>query len=290
MRGVAPGARVILVERNPMQPRLEALAAKYPVTVVIGDINNESTLAILQLQHARRIVLLTGSDLTNLHAAYQILERAPMLAGRIVLHLGNLGLLQTVHVTRAVQASAFFNSHEIAARQLVSAHLLARFARTERADLVVMAGFGRFGQCVLHALQAQAQDKFDQVLILDQAAQARVSSFEDRVGFAGSYTHHTISGNVLNAELWAQLEREFQLARREPLIVLGAHDDMLNLEAALWLRRRYPDAYIVVRQFNYSTFSAELSRELGLLMFSAAELITQAIPADWCVKPRGLGP
>jgi hypothetical protein len=213
-----------------------------------------------------------------------------MLAGRIVLHLGNLGLLQTVHVTRAVHASAFFNSHEIAARQLVSAHLLARLARTERADLVVIAGFGRFGQCVLHALQEQAQDKFDQVLILDQAAQARVSSFEDRVGFAGRYTHHTINGNLLNTELWAQLERDFQLQQREPLIVLGSHDDMLNLEAALWLRRRYPSAYIVVRQFNYSTFSAELARELDLLVFSAAELITQAIPVEWCVKPRGLGP
>jgi hypothetical protein len=107
---------------------------------------------------------------------------------------------------------------------------------------------------------------------------------------ADRYTHHTVSGDLLNPELWAQLERDFQRERREPLIVLGAHDDMLNLEAALWLRRRYSDAYIVVRQFNYSTFSAELARGLDLLMFSAAELITQAIPVDWRLKPRGLGP
>jgi len=290
MRALSPGARVILVERNPAHARLEVLAAKYPITVVIGDINNDSTLGILQLAHARRVVLLTGSDLTNLNAAYQILERAPMLAGRIVLHLGNLGLLQSVPLTRSVQASAFFNSHEIAARQLVSGHLLERLARTARADLVVMAGFGRFGQCVLRALQERAEDKFDEVLIVDVAAQARVSSFEDRVGFVGRYAHHVVSGNLLNCDIWAQLDRSYQLEQREPLIVLGAHDDMINLEAALWLRRRYPDAYIVVRQFNHSTFSAELARELNLLLFSAAELITQAIPADWCVKPRGLGP
>jgi hypothetical protein len=164
--------------------------------------------------------------------------------------------------------------------------LLERFARTERADLVVLVGFGRFGQCVLHALQEQAQGKFDEVVILDVSAQARVSAFEDRVGFAPGYAHHAIDANVLSSEIWAQLERDYQLAQREPLIILGVRDDMVNLEAALWLRRRYPAAYIVVRQFTGSTFSAELARERSLLLFSVAELITDAIPSDWCVKPR----
>lgn len=288
LRARSPGAQVVLVDRNPNNPRLEALANKYPLTVINGDINSDLTLALLQLAHARRVLLMTKNDFTNLNAAHRMLEVAPTLAGRVVLHLSNLGLLHSVHLTRAMRSNAFFNSHEIAARQLVRDYLLARFEQTARTDLVVFAGFGRFGQCVLQTLQEQALGKFDEVLIADRDARAKLSAFEDRVGALEGSARGAVSGNLTDCELWSRLDREHGMAQREPLIIVGTDDDMVNLERGLWLRGRYPDAYIVVRQFRCSTFSAEIARERGLLLFGVADLISNAIPASWCTKPRAL--
>lgn len=288
LRARSPGAQVLLVDKNPNNPRLEALANKFPMTVVNGDINSEITLALLRLPRARRVLLLTNNDFTNLNAAHRILEDAPGLAGRVVLHLSNLGLLRSVHLSRAMQTNAYFNSHEIAARQLVRDYLLARFEDTTRTDLVVFAGFGRFGQCVLHTLQEQASGKFEQVLIVDREARSQVSAFEDRAGAAESYARCAVAGNLSDCELWSRLDQQHDLKNREPLIIVGTDDDMVNLERALWLRGRYPDAYIVVRQFRCSTFSEEIAHERRLLLFGVADLISNAIPARWCTKPRAL--
>jgi hypothetical protein len=286
LRVFAPQARIIVVDRDMHHPRLQALVAKYPATVVTGDINSEVTLALLQLPSARRVLLLTGNDFTNLNAAYQILERAPDLAGRIVLHLGNLGLLSTVTLTRAVQASAFFNSHEIAARQLVRDHLQLRLAQTAGADLIVFAGFGRFGQCTLHALQEHAPGTFERVVILDRNAETKAHAFDDRVGFGGDYTRHIVPGDMLDCRVWSNIDQTCESHRHEPLIIVGSDEDMVNLEVGLWLRRRYPNAYIVVRQFRRSVFSAELAREADIVLFAIADLITAAIPPAWCGKER----
>jgi hypothetical protein len=216
-----------------------------------------------------------------------MLEQVPDLAGRVVLHLGNLGLLHSLHLTRAMRRNAFFNSHEIAARQLVQGHLLSRFESTAHTDLVLLAGFGRFGQCVLQTLQEQALGKFDEVVIVDREARSKLSAFADRVGIEDGYVPRAVGGNLMDCELWTRLERELNLRQRAPLIVVGTDDDMVNLERALWLRDRYPEAFIVVRQFRRSTFSEEIARERGLLLFAVADLISAAIPEAWCSKARG---
>lgn len=282
LRTLSPRSQIVIVERDAASPRLLSLTAKYPVTVIQGDINRALPLTLLQLAHARRVLLLTGSDFTNLNAASRILERTPALAGQVVVHLSNLGLLQTVDLARAVRESAFFNSHAIAARQLVQDHLLSRFEQTACPDLVVLAGFGRFGQSVLQSLQQQASGRFSAVILLDRQPHAKVSAFADRVGFDPSYRRHTVTGHVLDCSLWLELEQTHQVGQHQPLIVVGTDDDMVNLEAALWLRKRFPDAFIVARQLERSSFAVELARKADILLFAVAELVIAAMPDHWC--------
>lgn len=283
LRDHSPRAPIVLVDRNPDNPRLQPLAAKYPMTVVLGDINDPVTLGLLRLAHARRVLILTGNDFTNLNAASFMLDNTPSLAGRIVLHVSNLRLLRSMDLAPTVRATAVFNMHEVAARHLIRQHLLERFAETAHHDTVVLAGFGRFGQSVLQALQELASGSFGQVIVVDVRGQEKMSGFNDRVGTTGAYALHATSGNILDCSVWAALDQRHDLTQKAPLIVVGADDDMVNLEAALWLRRRYGEAYIVARHFQRSPFSTQIADDCKIVLFSFADLVTEAIPVEWCL-------
>lgn len=285
LREQDPKAAIVLVERNADQSRLPALIARHHPTLVIGDIGSESTRSLLHLERARRVLLLTGNDFANLNAASLMLERAPHLADHIVLHVSNLSLLRNVSHTRAARECVFFNGHQIAAEHLVKRYLLARFEYTSRSDTVVLAGFGTFGQSVLHALQTYAADGFSELVVADRRAVRRGAAFAEQVGFAGTYARHFITGDLGDLAMWDEMDARFELSAREPLIVVGTDDDMTNLECAITLRHRYPDAYIIVRQFKGSPFIDELARENNLQPFPMAALIAEAMPFAWC-QPR----
>ena len=280
-----PKASVVLVDRDYDQPRLPALMARYRPTLIIGDVGSEGTRSLLRLERARRVLLLTGNDFANLNAASLILECAPHLAQHIVLHVGNLALLRSVSHTRAARDCVFFNGHQIAAQHLVCQHLARRFASTDGADTVVLAGFGTFGQSVLHALQEEAAGGFAELFVVDRVAAQRGTSFSEQVGFAGDYEHHLISGELCDLTLWDDMDLRYGLRKRSPLIVVGTDNDMHNLECALMLRRRYADAYIVVRQFKGSPFIDDMAREANIVPFPLATLMAAAIPAAW-YEPR----
>jgi len=282
LRELSPRAQIVLVDRNPDNPRLQPLATKYPMTVVLGDINNRVTLGLLRLAHARRVLVLTGNDFTNLNAASFMLDNTPSLAGRIVLHVKNLRLMHSMNISLTTRATAVFNIHEVAARHLIQQHLLARFAQTAHPDTVVLAGFGHFGQTVLQALQEHASGRFVQLIVVDFRATEKMSAFSDGVGITGDYAQHVVSGNMLDRGLWATLDQRHELAQKAPLIVVGADDDMVNLETALWLRRRYSDAFVVARQFQRSPFSTQIADECNIVLFAIAELVAEALPMEWC--------
>lgn len=283
LRQHSPRAQIVLVDRKADNPRIPALVAKYPMTVVCGDINEPVTLAMLRLTHARRVLILTGNDFTNLNAAAFMLDHTPSLAEHIVLHVSNLRLLRSMNLALTGRATAVFNSHEIAARHLVQQHLLQRFEQTAQLDTVVLAGFGRFGQSVLHALQELATDRFAQVVVIDFRATEKMSAFADRIGVRGEYAQHVVSGNLLDCGIWSGVDQRCGLPRKAPLIIVGSDDDMVNLEAALWLRRRYNEAYIIARHFQRSSFSTQIAQECDVVLYSIADLIAEAIPAEWCV-------
>ena len=288
LREHSPRAQIVLVDRNPDNPRLQPLAAKYPMTVVLGDINNRVTLGLLRLTHARRVLVLTGNDFTNLNAASFMLDNTPSLAGRVVLHVKNLHLLRSMNLALTTRASTVFNIHEVAARHLIQQYLLARFIETAHPDTVVLAGFGHFGQSVLQVLQEQASGRFVQLIVVDVKATEKMSAFSDGVGIIGDYAQHVVPGNMLDRGLWAALDQRHQLAQKAPLIVVGADDDMVNLEAALWLRRRYSDAFIVARQFQRSPFSTQVADECNIILFAIADLVAEALPMEWCAPTEDM--
>jgi hypothetical protein len=144
---------IVLVDRNPRPPLIGELRDTYRALLLSGDITSDDVLGGLRLERAHRVLLLTGDDFANLDAAAKILRLAPGQAGRIVAHVSDLGFMRETAETSVGRSCEIFNGHEFAATHLVREHLIERFRNTPHRDLVVLAGFGRFGQTVLHQLQ-----------------------------------------------------------------------------------------------------------------------------------------
>ena len=278
--------RALVVVVPPGQSASE-LREAYGARVVVGDVASPAVLGRLGLQHACRVLLLTDDDFTNLDAATQILANAPHLGPDVVVHVSDLRFLHSMAGTRLARRCQIFNGHQIAASHLVQTSVLDHFRRTEPRDLVILAGFGRFGETVLGELQRGAAGSFDHVVIIDVDAERRAMVFDEQVGFSNDYRRDILSGDLRDPGLWRTLAEQVDLYRSEPVFVLGSGVDRTNLRTALWLAQKYPRGFVMARSEARWAFAEEVSREAGIHTFSVAELVTQSMPVEWFEQHSG---
>lgn len=253
----------------------------YGARVIVGDVASPGVLRRLGIDRARRVLLLTDDDFSNLDAATQILAEAPHMGPDVVVHVSDLRFLHSMAGTRLARRCQIFNGHQIAASHLVQTSVLDHFRRTTPRDLVILAGFGRFGETVLEELQRGAAGSFDHVVIVDVDAERRVMVFEEEVGFSGDYRRDVLSGDLRDPSLWRTLADRVDLSHKEPVFLLGSGVDRTNLRTAMWLAQKYPRGFVMARSEARWTFAEEVSREAGIHTFSVAELVTQSMPMEW---------
>jgi Trk K+ transport system NAD-binding subunit len=281
LREKDPRALVVVVERNPAHPAIDELREAYRAVVIVGDVTNDAILRRLRMDRARRALFLTSDDFVNLDAAAKVLQLAPALAGRIVVHVSDLEFMKETAHSSLAQACEVFNGHEFAAMNLVQEHLLAHFRRTPESDFVVIAGFGRFGQTVLRQLQEHARGSFADVLIVDDQATKNARTFKERPGFDDGYRLTILDGDLLDPEVWRRVAGAIGSRGREPVVILGSGSDGTNLHAAFLARKQHPTAYLIVRSFQPSPFTEEIARETRMEAFNLAGLVQNGMPASW---------
>ena len=281
LRAEQPRRTIVVVERNPSHPAIDELRDVHRAVVIIGDVTNDEVLGRLCVGRARRALFLTGDDFVNLDAAAKVLRLAPTMAGRIVVHVSDLGFMRETAESSVARDCEIFNGHESAAIILVREHLLARFQSTPTQDFVVLAGFGRFGQTVLHQLQERARGSFGEVLIVDEAATRKARAFEDRPGFGDDYHYRIVDGDMLDPEVWRGVGEAARETGRDPVVILGSGNDGTNLHAAFLARKEHPTAYLIVRSFRASPFTEQIARETNLEAFDLAGLLQDGMPRNW---------
>lgn len=284
LREVHRSKKVIVVELNPDQAIEDLFREQYGAEVRAGDITNPLLLESLNLRAADRILLLTGDDFTNLDAATRILNmEGDAVASRVVIHVSDIRMVRVLKKTRSrlLTSCGLFNSHHIAATHLVQTRLLEHFKRTHPRDIVVLAGFGRFGQTMLDELQLHAQGCFDTMILLDTDARMRVADFQEQVGFISGYRHHVVDGDLQDPAIWWELQSRFKFDETEPVFILGSGDDATNLRTAMWLAQRFPSAYVVARMFRESDFAQVVAQESGFSVVSVAALVQRSMPRAW---------
>jgi voltage-gated potassium channel Kch len=276
-----PEQPVIVVAGPNEAAPLSDLRELYRAQVIEGDITSEAILRRLRLPFAARVLLLTDDDFTNLDAATRIMDIAPTAAQHVVAHVGDLRFMRSMSATQLARACQVFNGHQIAAAHLVQAHLLEHFRRTSHTDVVVLAGFGRFGQTVLDELQRGAEGAFDRVVIVDLEATSRARIFDEQVGFASGYARELVDGDIRDPSVWERIEQTVELAAIEPVFVVGSGIDETNLRIALRLASRYPSGFIIARSDRKWSFAEAFSREAGIRTVSVAELVAESMPDAW---------
>lgn len=276
-----PRKRVVVVQERVEFVRRQELEQTYGVTVVIGDLTHDFMLKALRLSHASKVVLMGERDFHAYEAASKMLAQFPHLANNVVLRCHNLRFMRTMAETELASRLVVFNAYHLAAEGLVREQLITHFRKTKAPDAVVIAGFGRFGQSVLEELQSHAQDLLSVVALIDQDAHRRVQVAEEQQRIGGAYRKEILEGEISHPELWWRLETVIDLTTAQPTVIFGTGDIEENLRAALWLKKRHPNALVFARTDDASSLALEIGAERGINYFSLKQLIEDNMPTEW---------
>src|SRR5690606_9298134 len=107
---------------------------------------------------------------------------------------------------------------------------------TSAEDVIVLAGFGRFGQTILEYLQRHAAGEIQRAVIVDSAAGRQTRLFRAQVPGFEDCELVTIEGDVEEPAIWVQVEAAIADAGVRPVYVIATDDDQLNLRTAISLR------------------------------------------------------
>ncbi len=263
------------------QSILDELEQGFGAIVVTGDITHEFFLRQMRVEYARKILLFADNSLRSYEAASILLDLVPGIGPRVVIHCDKLRFMRAMENTRVARTCETFNTYHLAASGLVRGQMLEHFRETKPKDVVVVAGFGRFGQSVLEQLQMHAVSELATVAIIEMDAHRRVRVAEEQMTFVGDYRREIYEGDISNPDVWDQLHREVQLEAENTVFVLGTGREEDNFRTALWLRRKYPESMIITRTSKESRFAVQEGRDHKIITVSISQLLEDNIPRNW---------
>ena len=288
LREVEPHRPVLIIDNRTENPFIQVASERFHASVLVGDITTEPMRRAIRLETAHRLAVLTGDNYVNLDTAASAIRRAPHLAAHTLVHISDIRLLRIVEEIDLLKPVAKFNSYRRAANYLVTEKLLPHFEKTETDDIVVLAGFGRFGQSVLDQLQQKAAGKFTKVIIVDRDGDLATMVFAEQIGFREGFEWHLLAADLEHPRTWQEVETIMgpRGNGHEPVFILGTGNDSVNIRTALWLSRKHPGTKIVARRFRQSTFADQVSEECRFEVVNVAELLLTGMLPAWFGDPN----
>ena len=281
MRATSPRTKVVVVDQEFDSVREQELQANYGATTVVGDLTHTYLLRQLRLSRAHRVLLLGGNDFQSFEAATRILAIAPRLAGKVVVHCHNLRFMRSLEGSDLAGQAEIFNRYNLAATGLVRDELVDHFKHTDDRDVVVMAGFGRFGQSVLEELHRFAELEIERGAVVDRDADRRVLVVDEQAQIDSRYPRLVFQGDISHPQVWRELADSIDLTKNAPTVLLGTGAEQDNLRTALWLKDKYPNALVLARTNDKSHFASAIGGERGIRNISITQLVEANIPGRW---------
>ena len=143
--------------------------------------------------------------------------------------------------------------------------------------MVVLAGFGRFGQTILEHLNKEAAGELQRAILVDLEAGRKLRAFTSQVGGVDRPEVVTIDGEIEDPRTWERVDDALAGTSVAPVFVVGTHDDRINLRVAMQLRREHARARIFVRCVYESAFSAELAQCLDFEVLAVEAMLREAL-------------
>lgn len=280
-REVSPTAPLIIIDHDFDPVREEEFRRRYGATVIAGDITRSYFLSKLGLNRARKIVLLSGDNMQNYEAALKILNLEPGLQDNIIVHCNSIRFMRSMAESHVAEKCINFNAYQRAASALVQKHLVVHFVETIPKDVVVIAGFGLFGQTILEELQHTAEQEIDTIAVIGVDAKRRIQVVDEQLNLHNFCRREILEGDISHPGVWKELQNKVDLETTQPIIILCTNSEEDNLRTSLWLKRKYPDAMIVARSYLPSKFAADVSEQYDILNVSINKLVRESFPKEW---------
>ncbi len=281
IRSVEPNRTVALVDSG------EGLATEAEVLklgrteILRGDIRRPGTLDALRLDRADRMIVLTDDDMANLDMAWGGKERAPDLP--IAVHVADLTLLRPVNRIirdqRRPEGSSsplIFNTARIAALNLFDQHLYPHFQETGQLDVLVIGGFGRFGQTILELLGVMAAEELESVVVVDRDAARQLRQFRADVPLE-ALEFSTVDGDLTDPGTWTEVENILRESGAEPVYLLASREEVVNFRAAMLLRGRSAEPRVFARCFHRTRFAESLASQLSFDLLVFEDVLRDAL-------------
>ncbi|MEM1141834.1 MAG: NAD-binding protein [Pseudomonadota bacterium] len=272
---------VLVVDRTASPYRLAQLRKRYRVLICTSDVVDDFILERVRIRWASRVVILGSSSLAGFGMAHSMLASNPELKGRITLHCPKLRILRAMSSTEIMSSIHTFNSYQLAARYLVETEIVPVLDDGEGKTVVVLAGFGRFGQSILERLQELALDRIQSVAVLANDAERRLLVTKEQVALSADLTIHSLQGDLSHPQVWSDLNAVAPMGTTRALYITATNRGEDNLRTALWLRRQNPDAVIIARTDDALPFASEVGLQDKISVVSVGELAGNALPRVW---------
>ena len=281
LRLVQPKVPLLIIcdEFSPF--REEEFKRRYHATVINGDITRSYFLSKLFLNKAKKVVLLGEDNFQNYEAAHKILELQPSLQGKIIIHCNSIRFMRSMADSEVAKNCINFNAYQLAASALVQQHLISHFVQTVPKDVVVIAGFGLFGQTILEELQHYAQKEIDTIAIIGIDAKRRIQVVDEQSKLDNFCNREVFEGNISHPEVWQQLRSKVDLANTQPIIILCTDSVEDNFRTSLWLKNKHPDSMIIARSYLPSKFAENVGEQYNILNVSINQLVKDNFPIEW---------
>lgn len=276
LREREPEARVIVLDRDANAPNLEVARDSFGAFTVTGDVRAQATLDSLDLDRARAVAMVTDDDLVNLEVAWRIAEMAPQCT--VFAQVADIGMRRLMGDSEESHPRLHvFNAHRVAADRLYTEHLVHLFAATGPKDVVVLAGFGRFGQTIFEHLTQETDREIQRAVVIDRAAERQRRLFDAQVDGTTDFDIVNIEGDIDDPATWDEVEEATAGLDVEPVYVMGTDDDQQNLRAAIALRRRGKTSPVFVRCTYPSAFIKRICDEMDLTVLGVEAMLREAL-------------
>ena len=235
---------VIVIERDPKNANLDGLRA-LGVRIVIGDGAQESTLRRARAHRARWFLAFAGDDIANVNATLRALQLQPRPELWCLCHVYDLELERTLDEyiadTGWRDRVDFVNSYRLAASRVVEDRVLGLIDGGAAAGLVIIGGFGRFGQSVAEALASTVREtKGLRLLVIDKGkGKGDGHELDEKVGEMRSRLRlsekqlqlklGSIEGNVIRESIAALQHQLDPTPLGASILILCTDDDVRNL-------------------------------------------------------------
>ena len=274
-------SRIILVDDRLEPPQKRDLANRFSLIAIDGTASLQTLSENLRLQFAKKVCIFQDADFDAFDSATFILQKWPELEGKIIVQSGDQRFVRSLKNSDLSRRCVLFNSYNLAASVLVSSALITHFKESPETDLVVIAGYGRFGQSMLALLHEKASSSVRQVVIIDQDAETQVSIAKEEEQSIEDFVVTVITGDVTHPTVWSEVAVQANLSLGPPTVVLATGNAKANLNTAITLKNRYPNASLFTRTQEPNLFVDQVARDEGLNAFSIDRLVENGLPQRW---------